>query len=188
MHKLGVIHGRFQVLHNDHIRYLLEGKRRCSHLIIGITNPDPSLTKTDAADTLRSSEQSNPLTYYERYRLVRAAMGESGVPEEQFSIVPYPINLPNIYCYYVPMDAVFFLTIYDEWGERKMQMFQDLGLKVEVMWRRTPATKGLSAGDIRARMAQGEEWESFVPSVVAEILKELDIPGRIAACSSGKVE
>jgi len=185
MYEKGVIHGRFQVLHNDHLFYLLEGKRRCSHLIIGITNPDPSMTRADAADAHRSSEESNPLTYYERYRLVRAAMRESGVPEEQFSIVPYPVNIPDLYRYYVPLDAVFFLTIYDEWGERKLQMFQNLGLNVEVMWRRTPATKGLSACDIRARMARGEEWESFVPRVVAELLKELDVPARIATGCSG---
>ena len=26
-YELGVIHGRFQVLHNDHIKYLMAGKR-----------------------------------------------------------------------------------------------------------------------------------------------------------------
>ncbi|MHA2009472.1 MAG: nicotinate-nucleotide adenylyltransferase, partial [Promethearchaeota archaeon] len=41
---LGVIHGRFQVLHNDHIKYLMAGKKLCKYLVVGITNPDPSLT------------------------------------------------------------------------------------------------------------------------------------------------
>ena len=43
MHKIGVIHGRFQLLHNDHLKYLLAGKKRCEHLVVGITNPDPAL-------------------------------------------------------------------------------------------------------------------------------------------------
>lgn len=39
----GVIHGRFHILHNDHLKYLLAGKLARCHLIVGITNPDPTL-------------------------------------------------------------------------------------------------------------------------------------------------
>jgi cytidyltransferase-like protein len=42
---VGIIHGRFQILHNDHVKYLMAGKELCEHIIVGITNPDPSLTK-----------------------------------------------------------------------------------------------------------------------------------------------
>ena len=45
--KTGVINGRLQVLHNDHLKYLLAGKKRCDHLVVGITNPDPTLTRKD---------------------------------------------------------------------------------------------------------------------------------------------
>ena len=75
---VGVIHGRFQVLHNDHLRYLLAGKDLCRHLVVGITNPDPSLTREESADPHRSRPEANPLTYYERQALVRAALGEAG--------------------------------------------------------------------------------------------------------------
>ena len=36
--KTGVIHGRFQGLHNGHMEYLLTAKKRCDFLVIGITN------------------------------------------------------------------------------------------------------------------------------------------------------
>ena len=39
----GIIHGRFQILHNDHVKYLLAGKQFCRHLVVGITNPDPTV-------------------------------------------------------------------------------------------------------------------------------------------------
>jgi nicotinamide-nucleotide adenylyltransferase len=68
------------------------------------------------------------------------------------------------------MNATFFLTIYDEWGERKLALFQSLGLTTEVLWRRTPATKGLSATDIREKIAAGEPWQHLVPPGVAEII------------------
>jgi len=51
---MGVIHGRFQVLHHDHLNYIMTGKTRCNHLVVGITNPDPILSKEDSADPQRS--------------------------------------------------------------------------------------------------------------------------------------
>ncbi|MCI5120191.1 MAG: nicotinate-nucleotide adenylyltransferase, partial [Candidatus Electrothrix sp. AUS4] len=101
----GVIHGRFQILHNDHLKYLLAGKARCEHLVVGITNPDPCQTKDDAADPKRSSDQANPFTYFQRYQMVRAALSRQGIADKAFSVVPFPINLPELYRYYVPMDT-----------------------------------------------------------------------------------
>ena len=172
MIQTGVIHGRFQILHNDHLKYLLAGKARCEHLVVGITNPDPCLTKADAADPQRSSDKANPFTYYQRYRMVRAALTRSGLEEKEFSVVPFPINFPERYQYYVPLDATFFLTVYDKWGERKLEMFQALGLSTEVLWRRTLATKGLSATDIREKVTVGEPWRHLVPPGIAEIVRE----------------
>ena len=60
--KIGVIHGRFQGLHLGHIEYLLEGKKRCKFLYIGVTNPDPNLTKENINDTKRSMPEENPFT------------------------------------------------------------------------------------------------------------------------------
>ena len=179
MHEVGVIHGRFQVLHNDHLKYLLAGHQRCRHLVVGITNPDPGLTAADPADPARSSPAANPLTYYERYRLVKAALLGAGCNPESFSVVPFPINFPELYRYYVPLAAVFFLTIYDRWGERKLEIFQSLGLETEVLWRRKPDHKGLSAGDVRRRIARGEEWRPLVPKPVAALLDEFELASRL---------
>jgi nicotinamide mononucleotide adenylyltransferase len=179
MTEMGVIHGRFQVLHNDHLKYLMEGKTRCKHLVVGITNPDPFLTRADAADPHRSTAQANPLTYFERCVMVRAALIEAGVDPRDFTIVPFPINLPELYPHYLPMDAVFYLTIYDQWGQRKLEQFQAMHLKTEVLWIRTPETKGFSAKDIRECMAAGRPWETLVPPSVATLMKAWGIPERI---------
>jgi nicotinamide-nucleotide adenylyltransferase len=179
MVETGVIHGRFQVLHNDHMKYLMAGKRRCQNLIVGITNPDPMLTRDDQADSLRSSPAANPLTYYERYRIVRATLAEQGLGLHEFSVVPFPINVPDLYRYYVPLDATFFLTIYDEWGEKKLRMFESLNLKTEILWRKPLTEKGLSSADIRQYMAMDQPWEHLVPSAVARTMKELGLVERI---------
>lgn len=187
MHETGVIHGRFQVLHNDHLKYLMAGKERCRHLVVGITNPDPTLTREDPADPERSRLSSNPLTYFERYTLLQAALREMGLEHDDYSIVPFPINLPELYPHYVPMDAVFFLTIYDSWGERKLGKFQALGLQTEILWRRSPAEKGLSGSLVRERMIRGEPWEDLVPLGTARLMKAWDIPGRLRNRSEKRV-
>jgi nicotinamide mononucleotide adenylyltransferase len=178
-YKIGVIHGRFQVLHHDHLKYLLAGKALCRHLIVGITNPDPLRTRMEASNPERGSLAANPLTYFERYVLVRTVLEESGIPFSDFSIVPLPINLPELYRYYVPLSAVFFLTIYDDWGRRKLTYLQSLGLKTHILWEVPAEQKGLSAAEIRRRMVEGEGWEHLVPKSVAGLMKQWKIQARL---------
>ena len=177
----GVIHGRFQILHNDHLAYLLAGKTECEHLVVGITNPDPSLTARDDSNLERSDPRANPLTFYERLLLVKCALVDAGLGESDFSITPLPINFPEYYSLYVPMQATFFLTIYDEWGRRKLEHFLSLGLKTRVLWERTPEAKGLSGQDIRQAMAADQPWEHFVPESTVVLLKAWGLPERLRA-------
>lgn len=179
MIETGVIHGRFQVFHNDHFRYLLAGKERCRHLVVGITNPDPSLTAADDADRERHRTYANPLTYFERYVMIRDVLSEAALPDQEFSLVPFPVNRPELYRFYVPMDGTFFLTIYDEWGRRKKEMLASAGLKVQILWEKPAREKGLCAGDIRERMARDEAWESMVPPAVARRMQIWGIPTRL---------
>jgi nicotinamide mononucleotide adenylyltransferase len=179
MTEMGVIHGRFQVLHNDHLRYLMAGKSRCRHLVVGITNPDPLLTCDDPADPHRSTAAANPLTYFERYTLVEAVLIEAGLHHQDFSVVPFPINHPELYGYYLPLSAMFYLTVYDEWGKKKLERFRNLGLRTEILWSRAPEEKGLSAGDIRRRMACGKAWEDLVPPATAKLMKLWNIAYRL---------
>ncbi|VBB42561.1 conserved hypothetical protein [uncultured Desulfatiglans sp.] len=190
MIETGVIHGRFQVLHRDHMRYLMAGKALTRHLVVGITNPDPQQTGFDAADPERSVPSANPLTYFERYILLKHALLAEGLGPKEFSIVPFPINLPELYRYYVPLSATFFLTIYDAWGRRKKERFETLGLKIHVLWEKPPAEKGLSGKAVRARMATGEAWESLVPPATIPLLNDWAVPERLrlAAMRPGEGE
>ena len=175
----GVIHGRFQVLHHDHLKYLTAGKQLCRHLVIGITNPDPSMVREEKVDPKRSNPLTNPLTYYERYVLVQSAVKENGMNPDEFSIVPFPINLPERYQYYVPTDAVFFLSVYDDWGRQKLDYFKSTGLRTHVLRDVSPAEKGISANDIRNKMINDQPWEHLVPPSVAVLMKKWGIPARL---------
>lgn len=181
-HKIGVIHGRFQGLHNGHLEYLLEGKKRCERLIIGITNYTGNTKdeRISRIDTHRLDSSANPFTFFERLEMIRAALLGEGICESEFTIVPFPIETPDLIFNFVPKDAVFFMTIYDDWGRDKFKTLSDLGVNVEVMWERTPEQKPISGSLLRKTIAEGGNWENLVPSSVADYIKEHDLCGRIA--------
>lgn len=180
MDKVGVIHGRFQLLHNDHMKYLLAGKERCEHLIIGICNPEVDLTKYTSSNPHRSKKSSNPLTYFERMECIKYSMLEAGVRLEEFDIVPFPINFPEKIFNYAPSDAKYYMTIYDEWGEEKLKSLKEnLKLDVEVLWRVEIEDKGISASDVRKYIQEGKDWRKFVPNAVYNYITNNNIDKRI---------
>ena len=179
MDEIGVIHGRFQMLHNDHMAYLLEGKRRCRHLIVGICNPDKTLTRYSETDPKRASAASNPFTYYERFQMIQGAFLERGIKREEFDIVPFPINVPELLPAYVPMKARFYMTIYDAWGMEKKKQLEALGCDVDVMWQKNPEEKGITGTEVRRRLATGLPWRQLVPDFVYTYIMERGLEERV---------
>ena len=177
--KLGVVHGRFQLIHNEHMKYILAGKERCDHLIIGICNPDITLTKYSDASPHRSQAESNPFTYYERLQMIQGAILESGITLDEFDIVPFPINYPELIFNYVPYNAKFYMTIYDEWGIEKKKMLEDIGYDVEVMWNRDISEKALSGTYVRNCIKENLNWDQYVPQFVYQYIKQRNLDDRI---------
>jgi nicotinamide-nucleotide adenylyltransferase len=177
--KLGVVVGRFQIFHNDHLKYVLAGKSLCEHLIIGITNPDPTHSKDDSSDPHRHLGSSNPLTYFERYTILKAVLNEHFVSYRNFSIIPFPINFPELYCHYVPSEAVFYLTIYDSWGKKKLELLKSRGLRTQVIWEKPQNEKGVTGSEVRRRIASGEPWDHLVPLSVTELILKWDVRSRL---------
>lgn len=179
MDKIGVIHGRFQMLHIGHMEYLLAGKKRCEHLIIGITNPDSFLTKYSDANPHRSSSFANPLTYFERFQMIKAAMVEAGVKRSEFDIVPFPINYSELIFNYAPRSAKYYMTIYDEWSEEKRELLQKLGCDIDVMWTRSNAEKVTSGTAVRDCIMYNKPWKHLVPDAVYNYIIQNGIDERI---------
>ena len=176
---IGIVHGRFQPLHIGHMEYIQCATTRCEHLIVGIANPDPSLTVFNAASPHRSRESANPFRYYERQLFIRHSLLDAGVLADDFTVVPFPINKLELLQYYVPEDATHFITIYDAWGYAKRDALKAFGFQVEVLWENDPSKKLTSGQEIRRRIAQGESWENLVPSAVARIIHTLKLESRV---------
>lgn len=175
----GVVHGRFQPFHNDHLKFILAGFEKVEMMYVGITNPDPHLTNTDKADANRAKLLSNPCSYYERLEMVERSLTGAGIARERFRVVPFPINFPELLRHYTPVEAIFFLTIYDAWGERKKELMESVGLKVDVLWKRPLAEKGIDATVVRHKIAGNENWKDLVPPGTAEVILEYAIDERI---------
>lgn len=181
---IGLVNGRFQVLHLDHMKYILEAKKHCKKLIIGITSPDPWQSPAESCDENRGKSTTNPCTYYERMIMIENALVEAGIPYSEFVITPFPIGFPERIEYYAPQDAIYFLTIYDSWGEEKLKRLKNLNLKTYVLWK--SKDKGISATKVRNAIIQSAPWEQMVYPSTARIIKELGIDERIRALNFKK--
>lgn len=177
MDKIGVIHGRFQMLHKGHLEYLLAGKKRCERLIIGISNPDKTLMNYNPLAPHRFASVSNPLTYFERYEMIKGSMLEASV--NNFDIVPFPIDYPELIFNYTPKEAKYYITIYDQWGWEKKKILEEIGCDVEIMWQRKEENRFTSGTEVRRQIVAGEDWYKLVPPFVYSYSVEHGIDKRI---------
>ena len=185
--EVGVVHGRFQILHRGHMEYMLAGKARCRYLLVGISNPDSATTKFTEANPHRSVPLSNPLTYFERFQMITGALLEAGLERRDFDIVPFPINYPDLIFNYVPKDAKYYMTLYDAWSLEKKQTLSALGCDVDVLWTRTNAEKLVSGTEVRNLIIAGKAWEHLVPGFVREYVAahRIDLRLRSMAAAEG---
>jgi cytidyltransferase-like protein len=181
IYPLTVIHGRFQGLHYGHIEYLLSALSKCKHLIIGITNFYPNLINTvDNTDKNRFKDESNPFSYYERMIMIRDSLLDEKIELSQFDIVPFPIEKEEDILYFAPDNAIYFMTIYDEWGNKKKEKLEKLGLKVEVMWEKNISEKPVCATMIRKMIGNKDNtWLKMVPSAVSKYILEKSLDKKL---------
>ena len=173
MIKIGAVQGRFQGLHYGHMEFLLEAKKRCNFLIVGVTNYDlTSQSLREDASLARFQIQANPFTYFERMIMIRNSLQEAGIPLDAFAVVPFPIDDPEKISNFVPQEVTFFQTIYDSWGEHKVKVLQQLGYSVQVMWRRTDDQRFSSGTQVRQWMVQDKPWQTLVPPAVVRYIQE----------------
>lgn len=183
---IGVIHGRFQLLHLGHMEYLLRGMERCGHLVVGITNHDAEGNRCeDPVDPHRSHAEDNPFTYYERLCMIRDSLLEAGVDRSRFEIVPFPIEEPGKIGNYAPREGVYYLSIYDDWGRKKLEVLKGLGLLTEVLYERRPEEKLTSSSILRALIREGKPWEHLAPPAVVRYVREHGLEERVRNACRG---
>lgn len=167
------IHGRFQILHNDHVAYFKAAVQKYGRVYIGLTG----LRRDQDASHLRGAASSNPLTYWERVQMWRVLLEDLASGADHI-IGPFPIEAPSTLGDYVPLSCVCATTVREEWNWKKIEILQEAGYNVDVLYADTQ--KPLSARLVRDLIAGGStEWHDLVPPPVREYLRSLDIGRRI---------
>ncbi len=180
----GMVHGRFQPFHNGHLEYVLGAFHCCDHLIVGITNPDPSLVVQEAADPDRHLPAANLFTFFERQWMARAALSEAHCDLARISIVPFPIHHPERWRFYCPAEAIQFLRVFSVWGQEKAERFRAMAWTVTVLDAGT--VKQVSGSEVRRRLLAGQGWEALVPASVAQVLREIRAVERVRKVASSQ--
>jgi len=165
--KLGMIHGRFQPFHLEHLRYFRMAWERCERILVGITNPDPSWIAEDKLSSHRHLPESNPFSFTERLMMIKDTLWEECYPMERIYIVPFPIHHPERWRYYVPPGTVMYVVAYSPWERQKAERLKNAGYKVEVI---ETLRKEISGEQIRKNMSSGGDWEHLVPRAVARFI------------------
>jgi nicotinamide-nucleotide adenylyltransferase len=167
-----MIHGRFQPFHLGHLEYLKGAAAQCDELWVGITNPDPTRVKPEAADPVRHLPESNPFTYAERLLMVKAAAEDVGL---DVHIIPFPVNEPELWVAYVPPGVTQFIRHFSDWGAAKIDRLRAAGYEVVIL--DEGAAKEVSGADVRAAIRAGSDWQSLVPRGVARVIEQTRLNG-----------
>jgi len=181
--KLGAAQGRFHMIHWGHMEYLLECKKRCDFLYIGVSDCDPSnayfhesYLDDGSNEIFRSNcEPIYTFTYFERAEMISEALAEEGISRDEFMVVPFPVHFPNLLKYYLPQEAVIYVTVYDPWGEGKPALFEALGYKTETLWKRTMDERFTTATEVRRRLENGEDYSELVPAGAAKVIRKFNL-------------
>ncbi|SFO06288.1 phosphonoformate cytidylyltransferase [Pseudonocardia ammonioxydans] len=171
MRHLACVTGRFQPVHEQHLELFELALREAEHLVVAVTNPDTRARHEETTSEHRHLAEANPFTYYERLRLLEAALAERGL-SNRTAIVPFDLTRPETWHEYVPGHALQWVRAYSAWERQKAGRLADAGYEVTVL-DGDPATR-LSASDIRAHLdADRAVWARLVPPAVAPVLSEL---------------
>jgi cytidyltransferase-like protein len=165
-----MIHGRFQPFHLGHNELLAMALSLSERVCVGITNPDPESWVTHNASPHRHLLASNPFTYLERLQMVCASAVGLDASDGRVLVVPFPLDRPQVWSSYIPLDAVHLVPVFSDWEAAKVTKLRSLGYKATVIDRR--GQPKLSASTIRTLIEDGGAWEQLVPQPVADLVRD----------------
>ena len=170
---LACVTGRFQPFHRDHLWLVAHAAALAEHVIVAITNPDPRSRLAHPDSDHRHLDASNPFGYRVRARMVTAALLDAGIRD--FDVVPFPLEAPQTWPSYVPLEALHLVRAYTPWERAKAGTLRDHGY--EVLLLEGDLDSRITATQIRESIACGrDEWRALVPDAVARTIDRIGVP------------
>ncbi|RLG89976.1 nicotinamide-nucleotide adenylyltransferase [Candidatus Bathyarchaeota archaeon] len=165
MVKRGLIVGRFQPFHKGHLHAVKRVLEEVDEIIIVVGSAQ------------YSHRLDNPFTAGERLLMIRRALQEAEIPASKFWLIPVPdLHVHMLWVSHVVGYTPRFHVVYTN-EPLTRRLFEEAGFEVKPI----PFHKRrvYSATEIRSRILAGKKWESLVPRVVAETIKEFGGVNRI---------
>jgi nicotinamide-nucleotide adenylyltransferase len=176
VYDIAAIHGRFQPFHLGHLTYAILAKQMCRHMVVGITIPDQRHMLLNSADPARHLPENNPFTYFERTRMIVNSLLEAGLSPVDFTVVPYPIDSPDLLTSYCPRGPVL-LRDRGQWTHAKISLLRESGWLPELI--EDDTNLNISATEVRLALANNADWRALVPLGTARVLDQIEAPDRI---------
>jgi nicotinamide mononucleotide adenylyltransferase len=161
------------------MEYLLAAKERCRFLCVGVTQYIRShLVEVEGAGEHRASVIANPLTYYERQLLITEVLRDAGLERDEFTVMPFPLETPEVLKEFLPQDIPVITTICEPWNRVKVTTLQEAGYQVEVLWEHD--SKRVSGQQVRELIAKRDPgYLNLVPQATAKMAEVLELWKRL---------
>jgi nicotinamide mononucleotide adenylyltransferase len=175
---LGMVHGRFQPFHHEHLEYVLHGISRSKKCIIAITQPN--IKQIAECDMLphRGTPEGNPYSFDERRDMIKLSLENLGISPDAYVIEPFDVDHAKI-----SIDSlvashgkpVQFIKIFSEWELHKKQLFENAGLEIVVVRGHASqiTRKNVTGTLVRELVHSDRNWRDFVPAGTHAVLSRV---------------
>ena len=169
--RLAAVTGRFQPVHDQHLELFALALAGQDHLVVAVTNPDRGARHAEPTSAHRHTAAANPFSYFERVRLLTAALRGAGLGDRA-TVVPFDLTRPGEWTQYVPADAVQVVRAFGDWERAKAARLADAGYRVTVI--DGDPTAKQDATTVRALLAGPEAgWVDAVPAATVPVLRAM---------------
>lgn len=163
----GLVLGRFQPLHKEHVRYIHAALDRVERVTVGITQPFNWFQ--EAGDGSRNDPHANPLPYWLRERMVLDWAERSGV-DSRVSVRPVPLSDLGLRSVVTPGTPIL-ITEVEPWSREKRGVIEAAGYSVVVL---PVGDKTMSGTEVRDLIRRGDgRWRQLVPDLADDVLNEI---------------
>jgi len=165
----GLMMGRFQPFHLGHLDLVKQILSECDEVVIAITSSQFNYLEKD------------PFTASERIEMIYQALKEDGVDLSRCFIIPIE-NQFNIATWtsYLKSTLPQFDKVYSG-NEYVSMLLADTG--IQVIKPKFLERERYNATRIRNLMIEDQNWQSFVPPIVANVIKKINGINRLKIIS-----